>query len=127
MVGVKDDESNTETTGGGSSTIPTPGATNSSTGSNGKDDGITGSTTNPNLLDRVKGFYQQADTMAMTQALLLNKQLEDQGILPKITDETGLKVIPGSASRTPSFVTTTSTTTNDGSNTTALDSNIQRE
>ena len=55
---------------------------------------------NPNLLDRVKDLYQQADTMAMTQALLLNQQLEEQGILPKITDETGLKVIPPAARRT---------------------------
>ena len=51
-------------------------------------------TNNPNILDRVKNLYQQADSMAMTQALLLNQQLEEQGILPKITDETGLKVAP---------------------------------
>jgi hypothetical protein len=41
----------------------------------------------------MKELYQKADTMAATQALLLNKQLEDQGILEKITDESGLKVI----------------------------------
>jgi hypothetical protein len=48
---------------------------------------------NNNLLDKMKELYQKADTMAATQALLLNKQLEDQGILEKITDESGLKVI----------------------------------
>ena len=31
--------------------------------------------------------------MAASQALLLNKKLEDAGIVEKITDETGLKVI----------------------------------
>jgi hypothetical protein len=46
-----------------------------------------------NLLDKMRDLYQKADTMAATQALLLNKQLEDQGILEKITDESGLKVI----------------------------------
>jgi hypothetical protein len=35
--------------------------------------------------------------MAASQALLLNKQLEDKGILDKITDESGLKVIGKSA------------------------------
>jgi hypothetical protein len=33
------------------------------------------------------------DSMATSQALLLNKKLEEEGILEKITDETGLKVI----------------------------------
>jgi len=31
--------------------------------------------------------------MAASQALLLNKKLEDTGVIEKITDETGLKVI----------------------------------
>jgi hypothetical protein len=31
--------------------------------------------------------------MAAAQALLLNKELEDKGVLEKITDETGLRVI----------------------------------
>jgi hypothetical protein len=31
--------------------------------------------------------------MAASQALLLNKKLEDAGVVEKITDETGLKVI----------------------------------
>ena len=31
--------------------------------------------------------------MAASQALLLNKELEDRGLVEKITDETGLKVI----------------------------------
>ena len=41
----------------------------------------------------IKGFYAEADSMAASQALLLNKNLEDSGVLEKITDETGLKVI----------------------------------
>lgn len=49
--------------------------------------------TKEGLLDKVKGFYDKADKMAATQALLLNKQLEDQGIIEKITDESGFKVI----------------------------------
>lgn len=44
------------------------------------------------LLQNVGDFYEQADNMAAAQALLLNKNLEDRGILPKITDSTGLKV-----------------------------------
>jgi len=31
--------------------------------------------------------------MAASQALLLNKELEDRGVIDKITDESGLKVI----------------------------------
>ena len=31
--------------------------------------------------------------MAASQALLLNKELEDRGVIDKITDETGLKVV----------------------------------
>jgi hypothetical protein len=49
-----------------------------------KDDGILG---------KLKGFYAKADSMAASQALLLNKELEDRGVIEKITDETGLKVI----------------------------------
>lgn len=45
------------------------------------------------LFRSMKGFYEQADSMAASQALLLNKNLEDVGVLEKITDETGLKVI----------------------------------
>lgn len=41
----------------------------------------------------LKGFYEKADKMAASQALLLNKQLEEKGLLEKITDESGLKVI----------------------------------
>ena len=44
------------------------------------------------VFDSVKNFYQRADSMAASQALLLNKKLEDAGVLEKITDETGLKV-----------------------------------
>ena len=45
------------------------------------------------LLGTIKGWYDQADNMAAAQALLLNKELEDRGVLDKITDETGLRVI----------------------------------
>lgn len=45
------------------------------------------------LIGKVKGFYKQADSMAASQALLLNKELEERGIVDKITDESGLKVI----------------------------------
>lgn len=45
------------------------------------------------IMGKLKDFYKQADTMAASQALLLNKKLEDEGIVEKITDETGLKVI----------------------------------
>jgi hypothetical protein len=44
-------------------------------------------------LGKIKSFYEKADAMAATQALLLNKKLEDQGLIEKITDETGFKVI----------------------------------
>ncbi len=49
-----------------------------------QDDGIFG---------KLQKFYKQADDMAAAQALLLNKKLEDTGVIEKITDETGLKVI----------------------------------
>lgn len=45
------------------------------------------------FLEKIKNFYKQADDMAAAQALLLNKKLEDGGVLEKITDESGLKVI----------------------------------
>lgn len=45
------------------------------------------------LLGGIKDLYQKADGMAASQALLLNKKLEDAGVVDKITDETGLKVI----------------------------------
>jgi hypothetical protein len=45
------------------------------------------------LFSKVKDFYEKADNMAASQALLLNKELEDRGVVDKITDETGLKVI----------------------------------
>jgi hypothetical protein len=45
------------------------------------------------LLGQMKSLYEKADSMAASQALLLNKQLEDAGVVEKITDETGLKVI----------------------------------
>jgi len=45
------------------------------------------------ILGKIKGFYEKADSMAASQALLLNKELEDRGVIDKITDETGLKVV----------------------------------
>ena len=45
------------------------------------------------IFSTVKSFYNKADSMAASQALLLNKELEDRGVIDKITDESGLKVI----------------------------------
>jgi len=45
------------------------------------------------IFGKVKSFYQRADSMAASQALLLNKKLEDAGVLEKITDESGLRVV----------------------------------
>lgn len=45
------------------------------------------------MLGGLKDFYDKADKMAQTQALLLNKKLEEEGIVEKITDESGLRVI----------------------------------
>jgi hypothetical protein len=45
------------------------------------------------LLGTIQNFYERADSMAATQALLLNEKLEDEGLIEKITDESGLKVI----------------------------------
>ena len=45
------------------------------------------------ILGKIKGFYEKADSMAASKALLLNKELEDRGMIEKITDETGLRVI----------------------------------
>ena len=45
------------------------------------------------VLGKIKNFYEQADRMAASQALLLNKELEDRGVIDKITDETGLRVV----------------------------------
>lgn len=51
------------------------------------------------LMGKLKGWYKEADSMAASQALMLNKELEDKGILEKITDETGLKVVGKEAAR----------------------------
>lgn len=51
------------------------------------------------IFDSIKNFYEKADSMAASQALLLNKELEDRGIVEKITDETGLKVIGKEAAK----------------------------
>ena len=45
------------------------------------------------IFGKMKEFYDKADSMAQSQALLLNKELEERGVVEKITDETGLKVI----------------------------------
>jgi hypothetical protein len=47
----------------------------------------------PGFMGKMKDFYDKADSMAASNALLLNKELEDRGVVEKITDETGLKVI----------------------------------
>ena len=47
----------------------------------------------PGFMGKMKDFYEKADSMAASNALLLNKELEDRGVVEKITDETGLKVI----------------------------------
>ncbi|KAL7540810.1 hypothetical protein ACHAXR_010398 [Thalassiosira sp. AJA248-18] len=56
----------------------------------GEDDGIFG---------KIQGFYKKADSMAASQALLLNKELEDRGVIDKITDESGLKVVGKEAAK----------------------------
>mmetsp|Transcript_4149 Transcript_4149/g.10764 ORF Transcript_4149/g.10764 Transcript_4149/m.10764 type:complete len:369 (+) Transcript_4149:212-1318(+) len=45
------------------------------------------------IFGKVKEFYEKADAMAASQALIMNKNLEEAGLVEKITDETGLKVI----------------------------------
>ena len=47
----------------------------------------------PEIFGKMKDLYQQADSMAASQALIMNKNLEEAGVVEKITDETGLKVI----------------------------------
>jgi hypothetical protein len=49
--------------------------------------------TKKGMFDGIKNFYSQADTIAASQALLLNKRFEEVGLVDKITDESGLKVI----------------------------------
>jgi len=45
------------------------------------------------IFGKMKELYEKADSMAASQALIMNKNLEDAGVIDKITDETGLKVI----------------------------------
>ena len=47
----------------------------------------------------LKSFFDKANDMAAAQALLLNKNLEEAGIVEKITDESGLKVIGKDAAK----------------------------
>ncbi|KAL3896618.1 MAG: hypothetical protein SGARI_007126, partial [Bacillariaceae sp.] len=70
------------------STLETPQEEVSNDNDNSKDDDKEGG-----IFGKVKDLYDQADSMAASQALLLNKKLEDAGVVDKITDETGLKVI----------------------------------
>lgn len=58
-----------------------------------EDEGSSSNSNNDGIFGAIAGFYKKADSMAASQALLLNKELEDRGILEKITDETGLKVV----------------------------------
>ena len=82
---IEDEEASTETSKEQESTT--------------KDDGIMG---------KIKGFYDKADSMAASQALLLNKELEDRGVIDKITDESGLKVIGKEAAAKEAAVKETS-------------------
>lgn len=45
------------------------------------------------IFGKMKELYNQADSMAASQALIMNKNLEEAGVVEKITDETGLRVI----------------------------------
>jgi hypothetical protein len=45
------------------------------------------------LFGKIKGFYAEADNMAASQAILFNKELEDKGVVEKITDESGMRVV----------------------------------
>ncbi len=45
------------------------------------------------VFGKMKELYEKADSMAASQALIMNKNLEDAGVVEKITDESGLKVI----------------------------------
>jgi hypothetical protein len=71
-------------------TVVTPAAAASSSGASEPKES---SDDNDGIFGKVKNFYEKADSMAQSQALLLNKELEDRGVVDKITDETGLKVI----------------------------------
>lgn len=48
---------------------------------------------NKGVFGKMKDLYEKADSMAASQALIMNKNLEDVGVIEKITDESGLKVI----------------------------------
>jgi hypothetical protein len=45
------------------------------------------------LFGQIRTLYEKADSMAASQALLLNKKLEEAGVVEKITDESGLRVV----------------------------------
>lgn len=45
------------------------------------------------IFGKMKELYNKADSMAASQALIMNRNLEEAGVLEKITDETGLRVI----------------------------------
>jgi len=47
----------------------------------------------------LKEMYKKADEMAAAQALILNKNLEEAGVVEKITDESGLNVIGRDAAK----------------------------
>ncbi|KAL7566555.1 hypothetical protein ACA910_000625 [Epithemia clementina (nom. ined.)] len=59
------------------------------------------------MLDSLQEFYNRADSMAAQQALLLNKKLEDAGVLEKITDETGMRVVGKQQPETTATATNT--------------------
>lgn len=95
---VQNDDSNDTAT-----TTTTTDTTTTTTQQNEKED----KEETKGIVAKLKDFYEKADTMAASQALLLNKELEDRGVLDKITDDTGLRVV----GKDEAAQTTTSTTT----------------
>jgi len=70
-----------------------PGTSTASEDSEAEKTAVTEDAEEGGIFGTIKNFYKKADAMAASQALLLNKELEDKGLIEKITDETGLKVI----------------------------------
>ena len=60
---------------------------------NSNTDGSTDESNDKGIFGKMKDLYERADSMAASQALIMNKNLEEAGVVEKITDETGLKVI----------------------------------
>ncbi len=88
-----------KTEGGGDSAEGRPPAENANTAKMDEMADASAKSSGGGIFDTIKNFYEKADSMAASQALLLNKELEDRGIVEKITDETGLKVIGKEAAK----------------------------